>query len=860
MSAAETNNGYSKLIEAMSNVFGSFPHGGNLIKSVKPEEIQEKQKEKTVPTSTFGGGISVHVKNGRVVTVDPLTIPDDVRQYKIEARGKVFKPPRKCLPDMTAHGYRRWVYDSSRIRYPLKRVGWEPGGKGRYDNRGLSEFVRISWDEALELVTSEIRRIKDTYGNSAITYMDTFHTTWGTLHGMGTEYTIIPRFFNILGGFTEYVIGTSSWVGWTTGASFMYGFWWANATSEGTDTLTDALQNSRMLVYWSHDPTKANRMYHGHETEIWKHWVREAGIKTLSISPELHDTAVTHADRWIPVYPGSDAAMAAAIMYVWITEGTYDDEYVRTHTIGFEKLIDYLVGKDDGVPKTPEWAAKICGVAADTITGLAREWAVGPVTLHCQLGAACRGWYGHEWARMMVALQTLQGLGKPGVNLVNWGFSSGGAPYDKSIHMPGYTTGIKPVEKNPYPNPIPQKMHAIDVSDCILNPPVKWRGGTTGATYWGDEFFREYEYPMPGYSEVKMIFRMGGGQIASYSNVNWRIKMYLTPKIETIVINALFMEPVMRYADIILPACSDFERQDYTMLGCGGLYIPYMGSANHQVAFFHNKCIEPLGESMSDLEIYYALARKMGIFEELSEGNTEEDWIRLLYEDSSLPKFVSYDEIKKKGYFVFPFPEDYKPTPALRWFYEEGTGLATPSGKIELYSKVLADYYGENNPEIAPIPRYVEPKDGRDSPVAEKYPIVCMVTHPKFRFHTMQENVTWLRDLHKIKGPDGQEHEPIWLNKDDAEARGIKNGDIVMAFNDLGKILAGAYVTEKIKPGTARIFYGAFWEPEDPRTPGSIDRSGSGNVLTTNEAASCHAHLHRIHHTMIEISKWEMDS
>jgi len=852
-----TKNGYSKLIEVMSDVFSSFPPGDNLMRSITPKEIKEIEKEKVFVTATMGGGIFVHVKNGRVIKTDPLTIPEGVRQYEIEARGKVFKPPRKCLPDMWAHGYRRWVYDSSRVRYPLKRVGWEPGGKGRYDNRGLAEFVRIGWDEALELISQEVKRIKETYGNSAITYKDTFHTTWGTLHGMGTEYTIIPRFFNILGGFTEYVIGTSSWVGWVSGASFMYGFWWANSTSEGHDTLADSLQNSRMVVYWALDPTKSTRMYHGHESEIWRHWVREAGIKTVMVSPELNDTAVTHADRWIPVYPGSDAAMAAAIMYVWITEDTYDREYVETHTVGFEKLRDYLLGKEDGIPKTPEWAEKICGANAETIIGLAREWAAGPTTLNCQLGGACRGWYGHEWARMMVALQTLQGLGKPGVNLVSWGWTSGGAPFDKSIHMPGYTTGIKTVESKSYPNPIPQKVHAIDVSDCILNPPVKWRGGTTGATYWGEVFFREYVYPMPGYSEVKMLFRMGGGQFASYSNVNWRVKTYLSPKIETIVISALFMEPCMRYADFVLPACTDFERNDYSMLGCGGLYIPYSGSANHQIAIYNKKCIEPLGQSMTDLEIYYNLAKKLGIYEELSEGNTEEDWIRKLFEASSLPRFISYEDFKKKGYHIFPFPEKYEPTPALRWFYEEGEGLCTPSGKIEIYSKVLADYYGEDNPEIAPIPKYVEPRDGRNSPIAKKYPLVGFFSHPKFRFHTMQENVTWLRKLHKIKGPDGWEYEPIWINPVDAEARGIKHEDIVMAFNDLGKLLAGAYVTERIKPGTVRMFYGAFWEPEDPRTPGSLDRGGSGNVLTSNEPQSCHSHLHRIQHMMVEVRKWE---
>ncbi len=851
-----TKNDYSKAVSVLSDVFGSFHSGDNLMKSITPKEIKEIQKEKKIYTSTFGGGVVSTVKNGRVIKTDPLPIPEDVRQYEIKARGKVFTPPRKCLPDMWGHGYRRWIYDPARVRYPLKRVGWEPGGKGKYDNRGLSEFVRISWDEAIDHVTSELKRIKETYGSAAITYMDTFHTTWGTIHGMGTEYTIIPRFLSILGGFTEYTIGTSSWVGWVSGASFMYGFWWANSTSEGHDTLADSLQNSRMVVYWAIDPTKSTRMYHGHEMEPWRHWVREAGIKTVMISPEVNDTAVVHADRWIPIFPGYDAAMAAAIMYVWITEGTYDKEYVKTHTVGFEELKDYIVGKEDGIPKTPEWAEKICDVKADTITGLAREWAAGPTTLYCQLSGACRGWYGHEWTRMMVALQTLQGLGKPGVNMVSWGWASGGAPFDKSIRMPGYTTGIKPVETKLYPNPVPQKMHALDVSDCILRPPVKWRGGSTGATYWGEEFFYNYEYPMPGYSEVKMIMRLGGGQILSYSNVNWRVSGYLTPKIETIVIDALFMEPCTWYADIVLPACSDFERNDISMLGCGGLYIPYSGSANHQIALYHKKSIEPMGQSKSDMDIYYSFARKMGIYEQLSEGNTEEDWIKKLFYASSICKYVTYEEFKEKGYYVFPFPEKYEPTPALRWFYEEADGLCTPSGKIELYSQVLADFYGEKNPEIAPVPKFIEPKDGRRSDFAKKYPLTIFVTHPKFRFHTMQENVTWLRKLHKMKGPDGHEYEPAWISGEDAGARGIKQGDIVQIFNDKGKLLAGAHVTERIKPGVVRMFYGANWLPDDRTKPGGLDRGGSANVLTSNEPVSVHAHLHRIEHIMVEVRKW----
>jgi anaerobic selenocysteine-containing dehydrogenase len=260
---------------------------------------------------------------------------------------------------------------------------------------------------------------------------------------------------------------------------------------------------------------------------------------------------------------------------------------------------------------------------------------------------------------------------------------------------------------------------------------------------------------------------------------------------------------------------------------------------------------------MSDLEIYYNLAKKLGIYEELSEGNTEEDWIMKLFYASSLCKFISYEEFKKKGYYIFPFPEKYEPTPALRWFYESAEGLGTPSGKIELYSQVLADHYGEKNPEIAPYPKYIEPRDGRNSAMAKKYPLVIFVTHPKFRFHTMQENVTWLRKLHKVRGAGGHEYETIWISEIDAQARGIKHGDIVTAFNDKGKLLAAAHVTERIKPGVVRMYYGANWQPDDPRSPGSMDRGGSANVLTSNEPASCHAYFHRVAHNMVEVRKWE---
>ena len=132
----------------------------------------------------------------------------------------------------------------------------------------------------------------------------------------------------------------------------------------------------------------------------------------------MNYTAAIHADKWIPVFPNTDAALQLAIAYIWITENTYDKEYLKTHSVGFEKCRDYILGKEDGIPKTPKWAEPLCGVPARTIKALARDWAAKPTTIvHGLAGSALRGPYAHEPARLEVLLMAMQGLGKPGQNM-----------------------------------------------------------------------------------------------------------------------------------------------------------------------------------------------------------------------------------------------------------------------------------------------------------------------------------------------------------------------------------------------------------------------------------------------------------
>jgi trimethylamine-N-oxide reductase (cytochrome c) len=154
-------------------------------------------------------------------------------------------------------------------------------------------------------------------------------------------------------------------------------------------------------------------------TRICYFW-HDAGIKQVYICPDLNYGAAIHADKWIPVLPNTDAALQLAIIHTWITEGTYDKEYVKTHTVGFDKVADYVLGKEDGIAKTPEWASAKCGVPEWTIKALARKSAAKRTSIgHVVGGSLIRGPYSHEPARLEAILLGMQGLGKPGIHQVS---------------------------------------------------------------------------------------------------------------------------------------------------------------------------------------------------------------------------------------------------------------------------------------------------------------------------------------------------------------------------------------------------------------------------------------------------------
>jgi len=835
--------------------------------------------EQVLTSCTVGGPIFVHVRDGKITRIRPLILDDtDAPSWTIEARGRNFTPPRKAALAPFTVAEKERVYSENRIKYPLKRVDFNPDGDRHTETRGKSSYQRISWGEALDIVSSEMKRIRATYGPAAITAIRSSHHNWGFLsYKMGA----FGRFFELL-GHTAVFDNPDSWEGWHWGAIHTWGFYWRLGAPETHDLLQDALKNTELIVHWSNDPDSTHGIYNAQESVTWRYWLRELGIKQIFIDPFCNYTAAILGDKWIAPRPGTDAAMAMAIAYVWMGEGTYDKDYLATHTIGFEQFRKHIMGEDDGVPKTPGWAEKITGVQGRTIRALAREWASKRTMLASGAigvwGGACRQAYGTEWARLMVLLQAMQGLGKPGVNI--WGTNTG-APLTSTFKFPGYAEGgldaFSLVAKKPAVNPVTQRIYRLLVPECILNPPVSWVGeGFCGNSI--EQQFIPYTYPETGSPEIKMMYRYGGSFIGTMTETNRWVRMYQSPKLEFVVNQDCWWQSETGFADIILPACTNLERSDIAEWARAGGYGPFThGGVNRRIIVYQKKCIEPLWESRPDYDIFVDLAERLGLKEEYTEGNSWEGWVRKVFDASSLPEHISYEDFKKKGYFVAPLPKDYKHTPALRWFYEgrecdtpdqfnpkKGTEkakeLGTYSGKIEFVSQSLTELSPDDK-ERPPMPRYIPSWEGYDSELAKKYPIQLISPHPRFSFHTHHDiHVTWLEDIpgHRIV-KDGYPWHVIRIHPSDASARGIKNGDVVKMYNDRGAVLGIIQVTERMRPGVVHSYESSSkYDPLEKGKPGSIDRGGCINLLTPSRMISKNAPGMANNSCLIEISTWEL--
>jgi len=840
-------------------------------------------------SNTNGGPVFVYVKDGKIIRITPIEFEkSDAKPWTIEARGKSFTPPRKTTISPYTLAFKSMIYSEDRILYPMKRVDFDPTGERNFGNRGVSGYERISWEEALDIVAGEIKRVKTKYGPGAIMNGSGSHHLWGIL---GYWLSCRLRFFNNI-GWSPVAHNPDSWEGWYWGAMHHWGQSMRLGAPESYGTVEDCLKECEMVVFWSSDPEATSGVYAAFEGTVRRQWLKEVGIKLVHIDPYYNHTAALFGGKWFAPRPATGNSLALAIAYMWITEDLYDKEYVATRTTGFDQWKDYILGKEDGVPKTPEWQENEAGIPAKDVRALAREWgrkktylAAGGIT---GFGSACRCATGNEWARSMVCLIAMQGLGKPGINM---GGMQQGTPLDTTFYFPGYAEGglsgdlggtalgvdlYVRFPQLPTVNTVYQQVPRLNIPEAIID------GHTEGyptdpKTIEGQ--FLKYGYPAPGYPPVKMYYKYGGSHISTMSETNRYIKAYRSENLEFVVNQSIWFEGETKFADIILPACTSFERWDISeFANCGGYIQHSYNQCNHRVALIQHKCIEPLGESKSDFQIFLELAMRLGFSHMFSEGITELDWCKRLFDATDLPGVISWDKFLKKGYYVIPAPPEKLRHPvSFRWYAEDRLkdtpeiaplpadykervfkGLQTQSGKLEFVCSSLLRF-DPGDPERPVMTRYIPSWEGHHTTELHmKYPLQLITPHPRYSFHTMGDaKHSWINDIedHRII-IDGYHYWIIRINPADAGNRGIKERDLVKVYNDRGEVICAAQVTERVRPGTVHSYESAaIYEPVGE--PGSsADRGGCMNLLTPSRHIIKKSHSVASNSCLVQIKKW----
>lgn len=721
----------------------------------------QEQIVRTICNSHCGGTceMNVHVKDKKIIRIEPDDRP-----------GR----PRMCA---RGHAYRQRVYAPDRLLSPLKRTG----------ERGSGEFTRVSWDEALDTVAEELKKVKAKYGNAAILHFCSMCDPY-TLNHVGAFHRLLCQF----GGYTA-PWGFISHEGATFAAGLTYG---ARRKFVQTEHGPDEYASSKFIIMWGWNPATTDL---GSLTNFALMTAKEQGTRIVAVDPRFTDSAATFAEQWIPIRPGTDAAAFLAMAHVVIQENLQDQAFIDQYVAGYEPFKAYVLGEEDGVEKTPEWAAGISGIPAETIAELAREFATNkPAILVASIGAG-RTAMGEQYHRTSHALEAITG----NTAFKNW---QSGAPRRMKSN-PQLPSPPNPVEEGMPPRNIalPYRSKTVNSSarvnvSSFANAILKGKAGG---------------YP----AEYKAIWLSNTNYLNQLGDTNTTAKAFKT--LDFVLVTEQFMTPTARHADIVLPVCTFFERDD--------IVAPRSG----QVVAVLNRAIDPLGQSKSQREICQLLAKKLGI-EDYGDASNEEMAKTIIENIAKEVDLPDYEMLKKAGLVLIKPPgtrENKKETPGP----PDDKPLKTPSGKIELYSEVARNM---NEPLIPAIPKYMDHWESVNDPLIKKYPLQLISPHFKRRAHTQFDNLPWLREL---------QTQTVSINTADAEKRGIQQGDTVRVFNDRGEVRIPAQVTERIMPGVVALPQGAWFAPDE----NGIDRGGCANVLTKNMispggAFACHTALVQI--------------
>ncbi|BBS89644.1 biotin sulfoxide reductase [Klebsiella sp. WP7-S18-CRE-02] len=693
------------------------------------------------------------------------------------------------------------VHSKTRVRYPMVRKGFLASPESPQGIRGQDEFVRVSWDDALALIDRQHRRIRESYGPASIFAGSYGWRSNGVLHKAAT---LLQRYMSLAGGYTGH-LGDYS-----TGAAqaIMPHVVGGNEVYQQQTSWPMVLEHTDVVVLWSANPMNTLKIAWNASDEqglpYFEH-LRHSGKRLICIDPMRSETVAFFGEsmEWIAPHMGTDVALMLGIAHTLLTNNWHDAEFLSRCTTGFPTFADYLLGQKDGEAKSAEWAAAICGVSADKIRELADIFHKNTTMLMSGWGMQ-RQQFGEQKHWMLVTLAAMLGqIGTPGGGFgLSYHFANGGNPTRRAAvlaSMQGTVKGgVDAVDKIP----------VARIVEALENP---------GAPYQHNGMDRHFP-------DIRFVWWAGGANFTHHQDTNRLIRAWQKP--ELVVISECNWTAAARHADIVLPATTSFERNDLTMTG------DY--SNQHLVPM--KRVVAPRDEARDDFEVFAELSERWepGGRARFTEGKNDLQWLETFYNIAgqrgapmgvTLPSFERFWQDNE----LIEMPENAQNAAFVRFSDFRADPLAnplkTPSEKIEIYSERIASFQYSDCP---PHPMWLAPDEWHGN--AQPGQLQLLSAHPAHRLHS-QLNHTSLRERYAVAG-----REPITLHPQDAQARQIRDGDLVRVWNARGQVLAGAAVSEDIKPGVICLHEGAW--PDFAPEAGGICKNGAVNVLTKDIPSS----------------------
>ncbi len=723
-----------------------------------------------IPSASHWGPFKAVVKKGVLVGIQPLADIDAM--------------PTKMLTE----GLISRVYHKTRVMYPMVRKSYlaNPTGDTKPHLRGKEPFVRVTWDEVLAITANAILTTAEQHGNEAL-----FSSSYGgwSHAGLLRPQVLQGRLFGLIGG---HSVTTGDYSGGASQISLPHVIGDMEVYSPQTAWEVMA-EHTEVMVWIGCDPWKNNRIeYTVADHQMFPRWklIKERGVKFISINPQYTTTDEALGSEWVKIVPNTDVALFLAMAYHVYTTGKHDKAYLDKYTVGFDKFLPYLLGKDaDGTPpKTPEWAAKITGIPAQKIVELADLFA-SKRTQFAGAWALQRAHHGEmtHWAIINFAAM-LGKIGKPGQGVgFSWHYGGGGMPQSNHPMPVGLSQGR---------NPVKTRCPASRISEMLMNPGKQYtRDGAT------------HTYP-----DVHLIYNAGNNFMSHQQDTNELLRA-MNKKVRTVICQDPWWCASSRFADIVLPATSALERDD---MSSGGTYSNDKIYAMRQV-------IQPYGESLDDFEIFRRLGELMGVGFQFSEGKTVQQILRESYERTN--PTVPFDEFWDKGIVKIDVPEKMRQWVRHGDFYTDPVKnpLHTKSGKIEVYCSEIDSFKVADCP---PMPKFLEPAEYLGN--AKPGQVHVVSPHPFNRVHSQMAQA----DVRKYENVKGRQH--VRVSVEDARANGIKSGDLVELYNERGALIAGAVVTDQIMKGVVSLEEGN-WIQLDSK---GRCNSGAINIITNSVASS----------------------